>query len=68
MKRSPMVSGFIYLVLGALFTYFAFDDVQKNGWGFFSYLLILLATFDLGSGIKMIVFHFRNKGKDTIKK
>jgi hypothetical protein len=68
MKRSPLFSGFIYLVLGALFTYFALDDVEKNGWGFFSYLLVLLATFDLGSGLKMIVFHFRNKDKDTNKK
>jgi hypothetical protein len=68
MKRSPLFSGFIYLVLGALFTYFALDDVAKNGWGFFSYLLVLLATFDLGSGLKMIVFHFRNKNKDTNKK
>ncbi|MCL6572864.1 MAG: YdiK family protein [Bacillus sp. (in: Bacteria)] len=68
MKRSPLFSGFIYLVLGALFTYFALDDVGKNGWGFFSYLLILLATFDLGSGLKMIFFHYKNKEKDTIKK
>jgi hypothetical protein len=63
MRRSPLFSGLIYFLLGGLFTYFAIDDVQKNGWGFFSYLLILLATFDFGSGLKMILFHFKNKNQ-----
>ena len=63
MRRSPLFSGLIYLILGALFTYFAIDDVQNNGWGFFSYLLVILATFDFGSALKMIVFHFKYKGQ-----
>lgn len=63
MRRSPLFSGLIYLILGALFTYFAIDDVQNNGWGFFSYLLVILATFDFGSALKMIVFHFRYRDK-----
>ncbi|MGG3560590.1 YdiK family protein [Neobacillus rhizosphaerae] len=63
MRRSPLLSGLIYFFLGGLFTYFAVDDVQKNGWGFFSYLLVVLATFDFGSGLKMIAFHFRYKDK-----
>ncbi|MEH7418846.1 YdiK family protein, partial [Neobacillus drentensis] len=57
MRRSPLFSGFIYLLLGGLFTYFAIDHVQTNGWSFFSYLLVILATFDFGSGLKMILFH-----------
>ncbi|WP_066074434.1 YdiK family protein [Neobacillus soli] len=63
MKRSPLFSGLIYILLGGLFTYFAVDDVQKNGWGFFSYLLIILATFDFGSGLKVITFYFKHKDK-----
>ncbi|WP_423800417.1 YdiK family protein [Neobacillus sp. SAB-20_R2A] len=63
MRRSPLFSGLIYLILGVLFTYFAIDDVQNNGWGFFSYLLVILATFDFGSALKMIVFHFKYKGQ-----
>jgi hypothetical protein len=63
MKRSPLFSGLISFLLGGLFTYFAIDDVQSKGWGFFSYLLVLLATFDFGSGVKMIIFHFKYKGK-----
>ena len=66
MRRSPLFSGLIYILLGGLFVYFAIDDVQANGWGFFSYLLVILATFDVGSGIKMIVFHI--KYKDQLKK
>ncbi|WP_040205614.1 YdiK family protein [Neobacillus jeddahensis] len=61
MRRSPLFSGLIYFLLGALFTYFAIDHVQSDGWGFFSYLLILLATFDFGSGIKMMIFHVKFK-------
>ena len=56
MRTSPLLSGFVYLLLGALFTYFAVQDVQQNGWGFFAYLLVILATFDLGSGLKIIIF------------
>ncbi|MEH7356707.1 YdiK family protein [Neobacillus drentensis] len=63
MRRSPLLSGLIYFLLGGVFTFFAIDDVQKNGWGFFSYLLVLLATFDFGSGLKMIAFHFKYKNQ-----
>ena len=66
MKRSPMFSGFIYILLGGLFTYFAIEDVSKNGWGFFSYLLVILATFDFGSGIR-IIFYYKNI-KNQMKK
>jgi hypothetical protein len=66
MRRSPLFSGFIYFLLGGLFTYFAIHDVRQNGWGFFSYLLVLLATFDIGSGLKLIAFYI--KYKDQIKK
>ncbi|MEH7494118.1 YdiK family protein [Neobacillus sp. 3P2-tot-E-2] len=66
MRRSPLFSGVIYIVLGCLFTYFAIEDVTLNGWGFFSYLLVILATFDFGSGLRMIFFY--NRYKDKIKK
>lgn len=61
MRQSPLFSGIIYIVLGLLFTYFAVQNVNEDGWGFFSYLLVLLATFDLGSGIRMVLFHFKLK-------
>jgi len=63
MRRSPLFSGFVYLILGGLFTYFAIHDVGQNGWGFFSYLLILLATFDFGSGLKLVFLYLKYKDK-----
>ncbi|RSD20752.1 YdiK family protein [Mesobacillus subterraneus] len=61
MKQSPLFSGIVYILLGSLFTYFAVQNVNESGWGFFSYLLVALATFDFGSGIRMILFHFKLK-------
>jgi hypothetical protein len=62
LRQSPLLSGIIYLFLGALFTFFAIQNVNENGgWGFFSVLLVILATFDFGSGIRMIKFHFHLK-------
>ncbi|WLR54941.1 YdiK family protein [Mesobacillus subterraneus] len=61
MKQSPLFSGIVYILLGSLFTYFAIQNVTETGWGFFSYLLVALATFDFGSGIRMIMFHFKLK-------
>lgn len=64
MRVSPLSSGILYIILGILFTYFAIDSVQREGeWGFFTYLLILLATFDFGNGLRMIFFHFKMKSK-----
>lgn len=61
MKQSPLFSGIIYIVLGFLFTYLTILNVSQSGWGFFSILLALLATFDFGSGIRMVQFHFKLK-------
>jgi hypothetical protein len=68
MRQTPLVSGFLYILLAILFTYFAIKNVQEDGWGFFSYLLIILATFDLGSGLRMIALHFRIKQTRNTKK
>lgn len=62
MRVTPLSSGIMYILLGFLFTYFAIDSIQRHGeWGFWTYLLILFATFDIGSGIRMIMLHFKIK-------
>jgi hypothetical protein len=61
MRKSPLISGIIYIFLAILFTYFAIQNVNEEGWGFFSYLLVILATFDLVSGIRMIGLHYKIK-------
>ncbi len=69
MRRSPLVSGVIYLLLGVLFTYFAVQNVQNDeGWGFFTYMLIFLATLDFGSGLRMVMLHFKIKKQIKNKK
>ncbi|MEG9298999.1 YdiK family protein [Mangrovibacillus sp. Mu-81] len=59
MRRSPLFSGVIYLLLGILFTYFAIQNVRDDGWGFFTYILVFLATLDFGSGLRMVMIHFK---------
>ena len=66
--RSPLVHGFIYLLLGTFFTYFAINSVNTSGWGVWAYLFIGLATFDIGSGLRMILLHFKIKQKLNEKK
>ncbi|WP_203364614.1 YdiK family protein [Bacillus sp. REN10] len=66
MTRSPLKAGIFYLLLGAFFTYLAIEDVNSGGFGFFTYVLILLATMDIGSGIRLVFIHFRLK--NSVKK
>jgi uncharacterized membrane protein HdeD (DUF308 family) len=63
-----LFSGIVYVLLGSLFTYFAIENLSEDGgWGFFTILLILLATFDFGSGIRMILLHFHIKKQQKQK-
>jgi hypothetical protein len=55
----PFFSGVIYCLLGLLFTYMAIQRVSTTGWGFFSYMLIILATLDFGAGIRLITLHIK---------
>ncbi|WNS75952.1 YdiK family protein [Bacillus sp. DTU_2020_1000418_1_SI_GHA_SEK_038] len=60
MRRTPLLSGIIYIILGILFTYIAIQNIQRNeGWGIFTYFLIIIATFDLGTGLRMVAIHFK---------
>jgi uncharacterized membrane protein HdeD (DUF308 family) len=68
MRRSPLFSGILYILLGVLFTYFAIINVNDHGWGFFAYLMVLLATLDFGSGIRMVMMHFKIKKHMNKKK
>ena len=48
-----------YMLFGAIFTFFAIQQVSISGWGVMAILLVLLATYDLGSGIQMMISYFR---------
>ncbi len=67
-RQSPLSLGIIYTGLGILFTAIAVQNVQSAGWGIFAYILILIATMDFGSGIRMILLHFKVKSTQNKKK
>ncbi|MGM9928649.1 MAG: YdiK family protein [Bacillus sp. (in: firmicutes)] len=61
-RQSPLVSGLINISLGALFTFLAIYYVTEDGgWNAWSILCVILATFDIGNGIRMLGFHSRLK-------
>lgn len=67
--RSPLFTAFIYLMLGVVFTYFAIEQVKMNGWNFFVYVLLLLATLDFGAVIRLLILYFKLKnGPNSNKK
>lgn len=68
MRVTPLKLGTIYLALGVLFTVFATMYVSKSGWGFIAYFLVLLATLDFGSGIRMMFLHWKIKSMQKKKK
>lgn len=68
MKVSPLFTGIVYLCLGVFFTIWAIQLVNKDGWGFFSYFLLIIATFDIGGGIRLIGLHLRFKKEMNKKK
>lgn len=58
-RQSPLAAGIVYLVLGSIFVYFAINEVSMNGWNFFAYIIVFLATIDFASGIRLVNLHFR---------
>lgn len=67
-RQSPLSLGIIYTSLGILFTAIAVQTVSSSGWGIFSYILVLIATLDFGSGIRMLILHFKEKSMKKKKK
>ena len=68
MRRSPLFSGIFYIILGILFTNLAINYVQREqSWGMIAYLFILVATFDIGAGLRMFALHFRIKSSQKKK-
>ncbi len=59
MRQSPLFSGIVHIILACLFTYFAVDSVNTDGWDIFGIILVFLATFDFGSGIRLIRLHYK---------
>ncbi|MFS0784418.1 YdiK family protein [Bacillus sp. 1P06AnD] len=58
-RQSPLASGLLYIVLGIVFTFLAINYVSQDGWNLFSFLIVFLATIDFGTGIRLLMLHFR---------
>ncbi|ALX49126.1 YdiK family protein [Lentibacillus amyloliquefaciens] len=67
MKFSPITMGFLYFLVGILFTYVAILSAEETIWNFITILLAFLATLDFGVSIRMFVIHFKVK-KNNKKK
>ncbi len=61
MGQTLLSRGIFFSILGVFFVFLAIEDVNTNQFGFFTYLLILLATMDIGTGIRLMFTHFKLK-------
>lgn len=61
-RQTPLISGLVYIIIGLLFVYLAaYNSMQEEKWGAITYIFILFATLDIGTGIKFITLHFKLK-------
>jgi len=63
--KSPLTIAIVYMLLGVIFTFFAIQQVLSSGWGLFAYILIILATLDFGSGLRMLIMFFQMKRRKS---
>ncbi|WP_028401933.1 YdiK family protein [Ectobacillus panaciterrae] len=61
MRSSPLFMATLYFVLGSIFTYLAITSVEHTIWNFYTLLLMLMATFDFGLALRLILVNFRLK-------
>ncbi|MFD1851567.1 YdiK family protein [Oceanobacillus bengalensis] len=60
-KISLLPNAFFYLLLGMMFIFIAIQTVEGTVWNFTTILIALIATFDIGIAIRLIMIHFRMK-------
>ncbi|WP_456276963.1 YdiK family protein [Bacillus sp. AK128] len=65
MRTSPFLMGILYFGMGIIFTVLAIQSKTEDIWSFPTILLIVVATFDFGVGIRMFAL---NKKIKQIKK
>lgn len=68
MRRSPLFMAALYLILGGIFTYLAVISVEDTIWNFYTLLLMVMATFDFGLAIRLILLHRQTKRINGPKK
>lgn len=68
MRTSPFLMGLLYFGMGAVFLVLAVQSAQVDMWSFSTIILMIVATFDIGVGIRMFLLQKRiNKIKKNSK-
>jgi hypothetical protein len=61
MRTSPFLMGILYFGMGTVFIVLAIQSKAEDIWSFPTIILMLVATFDFGVGIRMFLLHSRLK-------
>ncbi|TYR78429.1 DUF4305 domain-containing protein [Priestia megaterium] len=61
MKNIPLTRGFIYIIMGILFTYLAIQSVEDTVWNFSTILFSLVAAFDFRFAFRIFALHYKIK-------
>ncbi|KAA0543388.1 DUF4305 domain-containing protein [Bacillus sp. BGMRC 2118] len=61
MRTSPFLMGLLYFGMGAVFVVLAIQSAQVDMWSFSTIILMIVATFDIGVGVRMFLLHNRIK-------
>lgn len=64
MQISPKTMSLIYFVMGILFTYVATQTVTDTIWNFSTIIPAVIATFEFGVAIRLMLIHIRVKRKN----
>ncbi|MBU3571511.1 YdiK family protein [Priestia aryabhattai] len=61
MKNIPLTRGFIYIIMGILFTYLAIQNAEETVWNFPTILFALVAAFDFRFAVRIFILHYKIK-------
>ncbi|RYG71643.1 DUF4305 domain-containing protein [Lentibacillus lipolyticus] len=67
MKMTPKTMAIIYFLVGAMFISIAVQITDGSIWNFPTIILALIATLDVGVGIRMLIIHFKIKNQKKKK-
>ncbi|MBU5595345.1 YdiK family protein [Amphibacillus sp. MSJ-3] len=61
MRVSPLLNAFFYLIIGAIFVYFAFQSIEDTVFNPVTIILTVVASLDFGVSIRLFQLHFKIK-------
>lgn len=58
---SPLISALMYFSIGGMFLYLAYQAIDDTVWNTVTIILTLIASLDIGVGIRLLSIHFKIK-------